>query len=244
MASSTSILGIVQARMNSGRLPGKVLMPLLDRSLVCLHVERLSRSRLISQVVVATSDSPADDVLVDHLRSQGIAFFRGSETDVLDRFAQCTNHFRADVVTRTTADCPMIDPDYADALIEYFLNEQQGQRHAAISLQRIPRGFDTEVFYASALHEAALQATDPYEREHVTPYLYRNVAPGASIQFLPSVEAGDLRLCVDEPADYEMMRELAARFGSSLAESGLDQIVDFLRDNPDIPAINASVQQR
>jgi len=244
MASSPLILGIVQARMNSDRLPGKVMMPILELPIVALHVARLKRSRRLSRVVVATTDTPADDILVDNLHSRGIEVFRGSESDVLDRFARCASHYKLEFVVRTTADCPLVDAGYVDRMIDFYLTSEGSPRHGSISLQRVPRGFDAEIFTAEALREASLQATDRYDREHVTPYLYRNVAPGASIQYFPEITAGDLRLCVDEPNDYEMVLQLASRYDGDLLEADLDSIVRFLRANPDIVAINAGVKQR
>ncbi|MEQ9489832.1 MAG: glycosyltransferase family protein [Alphaproteobacteria bacterium] len=244
MSTGPFILAIVQARMNSGRLPGKVMLPLLGRTIVGTHVHRLAHSRHITKIMVATTGSAADDDLAADLEQQGIAVFRGSENDVLDRFARCAAQYDADIVIRTTADCPLVDPAYVDRLIEFFSMAEGHPKHGSISLQRIPRGFDAEIITAPALQEAARLASDPYEREHVTPYLYRNAPAGSSIQYFPDLEGGDLRLCIDEPRDYEAICALEARFGDKLADAGLDDIVAFLRSHPDIAAINADVKQR
>jgi len=244
MNADRHILGIVQARMSSERLPGKVLMPFLGKSIIGMHVYRLSKSRHISQLVVATTDSQADDEFAATLTRQGITVFRGSEADVLDRYAKCATQFGADLVVRTTADCPLIDPNHVDRMIELFVCAEGNPRHGAISLAHVPRGFDVEICTATALKDAARVATDPYDREHVTPFLYRNVSSGSSIQYVPDISAGDFRLCIDEPRDYEMIETLGSRFGDGLGDACLESIISFLRKNPDVAEINAAVTQR
>ena len=244
VATRMKILAIVQARLNSQRLPGKVLMPVGGSTVIDLHIDRLSQTPSIDEVVVATSDSAVDDRLVDHLTDRGIPVHRGPEDDVLARFAGAVRRFGGDVVTRTTADCPLVDPVLAEALVATFLDADPRPDHMAISLERIPRGFDAEVMTAAALLAADEVAADSYSREHVTPYLYRNPDVFTSALFYPEIRADDLRLCIDEQADYDMMMALAEAYDGDIAGAGIDAIIEFLRSRPEIVAINSAVKQR
>lgn len=244
MPASKKVLAIVQARLNSERLPGKVLMPLCGDTLVGLHVARLQRASRIDQVVVATTENPIDDRLADYLSQRNIPVHRGPEDDVLARFAGAVRRFGGAVVTRTTADCPLVDPVLADRLVDTFLQPDRDVDHMAIALTCIPRGFDVEVMSAEALLAADRLATDSYSREHVTPYLYRNPDRFKSTLFRPDIDAGDLRLCIDEQSDYDMVSALAAEFDGDVAGAGAERIIAFLRARPDIAAINRQVKQR
>lgn len=244
MPASKKVLAIVQARLNSERLPGKVLMPLCGDTVVGLHVARLQRASRIDQVVVATTENQIDDRLADYLSQRNIPVHRGPEDDVLARFAGALERFGADVVSRTTADCPLVDPALADGLVDAFLQPGRDADHMAISLTCIPRGFDVEVMSAEALVAADRIATDPYAREHVTPYLYRSPDRFRSKLFHPDIDAGDLRLCIDEQADYDMVSTLAAEFDGDISHAGVEEIVAFLRARPDIAGINRQVKQR
>ena len=170
---STKVVAIIQARMGSTRLPGKVLLELAGRTMLGRVVRRVRLAGLVDEVVVATTNAPADDPIVDECRRLPVACFRGSEHDVVERYHRAAAAYRADVVVRITADCPLIDPEVTDHVIRAFL--QHRPDYASNTLHRTyPRGLDTEVFTAAALARACHEASEPYQRTHVTPYIYQH----------------------------------------------------------------------
>ncbi len=202
-------LAILQARMSSTRLPGKVLMPLAGRPMILRQIERLSRCRSLSRVIVATSTDPTDDPLHTHLASEGVEVYRGPLHDVLGRFLGCASEFglSGDIV-RLTADCPLIDPSVVDEAIE--LRKSTGADYVSNSLQRTyPRGLDVEVFPLQILEEAGRDAVDAYDREHVTPYIYRHPEVYTCRDLLQA-ERNDrhLRWTVDTPEDYAFVAKV------------------------------------
>jgi len=152
-----NVVAIIQARMGSTRLPGKVLLDLAGRTMLARVVRRVGRAALIDEVMVATADAPDDDAIVEECRRLRVPCFRGSEHDVLDRFHRAAIAHRADVVVRITADCPLIDPEVTDRVIRAFFDERPD--YASNTLRRTyPRGLDTEVMTAAALVRASREA--------------------------------------------------------------------------------------
>lgn len=167
------ILAVLQARMSSSRLPGKVMRPILGRPMIARQLERLNACETLDRIVVATSLDPSDDPLAALCEQLGAPVFRGSLEDVLGRFqGAALAHGPADHVVRLTADCPLADPAVIDACVRLHL--ARGTAYTSNTLQRTyPDGLDVEVMAAGALAAACAEAADPYEREHVTPFLYR-----------------------------------------------------------------------
>lgn len=199
---------IIQARLGSTRLPGKVLADICGQPMLARVVERVRLARTAQQVVVATTSAAHDDELARFCAAHGIECFRGDENDVLDRYFQAAKKFEATTVVRITADCPLIDPQVIDRVTEIF--QQGGVDYASNTLETTyPDGLDTEVFSFAALEQAWREATKTSEREHVTPYLrnsgkfrVRNVANDLGVSF------ADHRWTVDEPADLEFVRAI------------------------------------
>jgi len=240
------VVAISQARMTSTRLPGKVLMPAAGRPLLAHHLERLSRTPGLDAVVLATTVNATDDPVVECAQSLGVAVFRGDEQDVLGRFAGAAALAGADLVVRVTADCPLIDPALVGRLIVAF-QEDQPLDYLSIDSTRYPRGLDAEIFPRRLLDEAAANAADPAEREHVTPYIYRRpdrFRLGTALVPDAPVEPADQRWCVDEPADYELVRRLLEALVPSNPCFGWQDCCKTLRDHPDWVDINRSVRQK
>ena len=170
------ILLVAQARMQSTCLPGKVLKEINGISLLEYHVGRLRRSQLIDKLVIATSELPADDPIAQECERLGVTCIRGSEADVLDRYRKAVEATpEAEMVIRTTCDCPLIDPGLVDQLITQFQATQgDGIRYMNITSPDFPRGLDAEIFYTSDLLDAANAAKRDFEREHVTPFIREN----------------------------------------------------------------------
>ncbi|MDD4577186.1 MAG: methyltransferase domain-containing protein [Anaerolineaceae bacterium] len=207
---------IIQARLSSSRLPGKVLLEADGEPMLARVVARVRQARLVDNIVVATTSDPTDEPILHYCHEHGIACFRGDPYDVLDRFYQAALEYKADVIVRITADCPMIAPEEIERVIQTFL--ESGVDFAANRLpppfkRTTPIGMDTEVCSFEALQQAWQQAERPYQREHVMPYLYDT--PGRFkvqvVDMQPSL--GHLRFTVDTPEDLQQANQIYAAFG-------------------------------
>jgi spore coat polysaccharide biosynthesis protein SpsF len=198
--------------MTSSRLPGKVMAPVLGEPMIGRQAERLRRAKRIDKLVVATSVDSSDDPLGAYCESLGLAVFRGSLNDVLERFrGALAQHPQALAVVRLTADCPLADPALIDQVIEHHHRAGADYTSNTLGERTYPHGLDTEVIRPSALVEAADRASDPYEREHVTPYIYRRPETYrlAGVSRAPSL--AHLRWTVDFPEDLAFVRDVYAR---------------------------------
>jgi len=233
-------LAIIQARMSSTRLPGKVLKELCGQPILYHIIQRIKNVKDVGEVVVATSKNKLDDAIVEFLQAHQIPCVRGSEEDVLERFAQVAQIFDLgpeDVIVRLTADNPFVDPDICRKLLSYF--DKNPFDYAVTA--RYPLGVGTEVFTVQALQEADRYARKAYEREHVTPFMYR---PGQICGKLHSpVDYSSMRLTVDTPEDYQVAQKLYNALYCSKRDFGLPEIVDYLKNNPDVAAVNQCVHQ-
>ncbi|MFN3834967.1 MAG: cytidylyltransferase domain-containing protein [Glycocaulis sp.] len=236
---------IIQARMSSSRLPGKVLMKLGNRPMLQLVIERLQRSAKLSDIIVATSAEEADDPIVDLCADLAIPVARGARDDVLARFAGALHLTDADVIVRVTADCPLIDSALIDKALAVFEAEQPDHLSCG-SDGGYPRGINAEIVARAALELAAREAAEPFEREHVTPFLYtRPERFRLTMMEAPQeLRRPDYRITVDEPADMAMVRALVAGLGGDPLGLSLLDIVTFLDANPEIAAINGGVYQK
>jgi len=239
------ITAIVQARMGSTRLPGKVLMELCTRPLLGHVVERLHHSKRLERIVVATSASPLDDRVESFCRQEGILCYRGREDDVLDRYFMAAKSYAADPVVRVTADCPLIDPVVLDETIDAFLREKCD--YASNTIDRTyPDGLDVEVFSNKALEKAWHGARMASEREHVTPYIWKRPDQFRIYQVKAKRNLSSLRWTVDEPEDMDFAKKVYSRLyrpeDSHLCRPGkiflMDDVLRLLEENPEIQQIN------
>lgn len=203
-------VAILQARMSSSRLPGKVMKPLAGRPMVERQIERLRRCETLSRLVVATSDDPSDDVLAAFLGDIGVEIHRGPLADVLGRYVGAIEALGVSgQVVRLTADCPLADPGVIDDCVR--LQAKLGVDYCSNGRNRTyPRGLDVEVFNAEDLLTAGREATDPYDREHVTPYLYRSGARFTQGELVQARDESALRWTVDTPEDYAFVERVYA----------------------------------
>jgi len=240
------IVAIIQARMGSTRLPGKVLMPILGKPLLGHVVNRVARSKFINKVVVATSTNPEDQKIVKFCKDKGFEIFEGSESDVLDRYYQAAKLYGADFVIRITADCPLTDPFLLDKLITKFFKgnfDHMGIATGAGVLNdktnRYPQGLDASIFSFSALEKAWREAKDPVDREHVTVYIWQrpeNFKLGEPL--IPPEDYSAYRLTVDWSEDLMLVERIYKRLYEKNHFFGFEDIVRFLKENPDISRIN------
>lgn len=241
-----SRVGIVsQVRMGSTRLLGKVLLPAAGRPLLDYHVARLRRSGL--PVLLATTTAAADDVLADYAETHNLPYHRGSETDVLARYHETAVRFNLDVVVRVTSDCPLVDGLLIKEAVARYLDEGDPRVYRSNGITRtFPRGLDFEIFSAQLLAEAHARATQPYEREHVTPYLHTFLAKVGQVvlrsEECPGGDFSRFRITLDTPADYAVL--LALIENHRAAELDLPELLALLESQPEIMALNAHIEQK
>jgi spore coat polysaccharide biosynthesis protein SpsF len=234
---------IVQARMTSTRLPGKVLEDLAGRPMLARQLGRLRACRNVDELVVATTTNATDDPLVALADAEGARWFRGSEHDVLSRYAGAAREAAADVVVRVTSDCPLIDPDEVDVVIAAL---EPGIDYAAnIIERRLPQGLDTEALWRDVLERMDRIASSVPAREHVT-WFCRDERPELFVNrsVVRPYDASDLRWTVDTPDDLALVRRLYTELGLAERPRPLGEILAHVRAHPDLQAINAHVQQK
>ena len=214
MVSKTErIVGIVQARMGSTRLPGKVLADLCAQPMLLVLLNRVRRSAKLDEVVVATTDGAADDPVYDLVKSANLPCFRGSEGDLLDRYFQAAVAFQADVIVRLTGDNPLVDGQFVDMAIEAYLADQ-GCDYLDTSLsETFPTGLRAEVFTIRTLENAWSNDRDPASREHVTPYIYSQEGRFRVATVSGPGAHSSLRWTVDLPSDLAFVRQMFQHFG-------------------------------
>jgi spore coat polysaccharide biosynthesis protein SpsF len=230
---------ITQARMTSTRLPGKVLMTAGGVTMLAHHVSRLQRAGLA--VYVATTTNATDDPIVSATAELDVPVHRGSEDDVLGRFAGAIEEFGLETVVRVTSDCPLIDGAVVAEGIAAFERGADPDLYVSNTLERsYPRGFDYEVFSAAALRDAHAHAVAPAEREHVTPYLYSGRHPRRSMR--RPADASRYRVTLDTAEDLELIRRLIEDHHA--ADLDAEQIIAVLDAHPELVAINEHVEQK
>lgn len=208
------IVAIVQARMGSSRRPGKVLAPILGAPMLAHVVRRGHAAGRLDGFVVATTDRPADDAVAACAASLGVSCFRGDEADVLDRYHRAAVEHRADVVVRLTADDPFVDGPFVDDALAAFVAAGPGCAYLdTTASETFPVGMAVQVFTAGALADAAREARDPYEREHVVPYLHDRPERFGCAFVACDDDLSHVRLTVDTEADLERARRIFGHFG-------------------------------
>jgi len=236
------VVAIIQARMGSTRLPGKVLKDLGGATVLARIVNRTRRAALLDDVVVATSILPADDAITQECERLKVACFRGDEGDVLDRYYRAAQKFAADVVVRITADCPLIDWELIDATIHSGLNQKADYATNSLVLT-YPRGLDVEVFTADALERAWSAAKEEYQRIHVTPYLYETPDLFKVISIADETDHSKYRWTLDTTEDLEMIRAVYKHFGNR-DSFRWNEVLDLMENQPELADLNSHVRQK
>lgn len=242
----SEVVAIIQARMSSTRLPGKVMLDLGGKPVLSRMVERVRNAKRINRVVVATTIDPSDDPIEALCRAEGIDVFRGSLPDVLDRYYQAAMQFHADVIVRLTGDCPLIDPALIDDVVEAL--SAKGADFACNRLpppfhRTYPIGLDVEACTFAALERAWHEATEKHDREHVLPYLYEMQDRFKVVQLDYIEDLGEMRWTLDTPEDYVLLQEIIKRMENRNDFSWLD-VLDLFRQNPALAAINGGVKHK
>lgn len=247
-------VAIIQARIGSSRLPGKVLAAVESDSVLGHTVRRARAIAGVDEVVVATTTAPGDDAVIAEAARLGVAVTRGSEHDVLGRYVAAAAAHAADVVVRITSDCPLLDPAVSARVVAALhARLAAGPRadYASNTIERRdPRGLDTEAFTVDALRRADAAARAPREREHVTLYMYEHPGEFALVSVPGEVDHADQRWTVDTDADLRLVREIYARLGRRRGGAAgapafdMHDVLALIAREPWIAAINADVEQK
>ncbi|HIK32263.1 MAG TPA: glycosyltransferase family protein [Oscillatoriales cyanobacterium M4454_W2019_049] len=237
------IVIIVQARMTSTRLPGKVLKQVLGKPLLEYQIERLHRVQLADEIVIATTTKATDDPIVELCDRLSIPYFRGSEEDVLARYHGAAKAHQADVIVRVTSDCPLIDPQAIDRVIQSYIDDRYDYVSNCIE-RTYPRGMDTEVFSFKALNEAFLEATAKPDREHVTPFIHRQPDRYKLGSVLYNQNCSQHRWTVDTPEDFALIQKILESLYPQNPEFSLEDCLELFDRYPEWSKINAHIEQK
>lgn len=203
------VVCIIQARMGSTRLPGKVMLDLCGKTVLGHVIERVKRVKNIDEIVIATTTKEDDAIISEEALKYDVKVFRGSEEDVLSRYYYAAKENKSDIVVRITSDCPLIDPEITDKIIDYYLINENSYDYVSNTLERtFPRGLDTEVFNFKALENAFNEATLQRDREHVTPYIWNNPNRFSLGNYKNDVNYSHLRWTLDTEEDFHLIRKI------------------------------------
>lgn len=244
------ITAIIQARIGSTRLPGKVMMPVRNKPLLYYVINQTLHSKKIEKLIIATTELVQDNKIVDFVNSLGVEIYRGNELDVLDRYYQCAKKYGANTIVRITSDCPLIDPQLIDKCIiefekndfDYFsnINRKEGDKWI-YHLSGFPSGFAVEVLTFNALEDAWKNAKKPSEREHVTQYILNNQTLFKIGNMENFSDYSDIRLTVDHKVDFDLVKSIIEYFPENEIFN-LEKIVTFLNKNPKLKQMNSHLQ--
>jgi spore coat polysaccharide biosynthesis protein SpsF len=237
-------IAIVQARMGSTRFLGKVLEDIEGKPMLWQVINRLRHSRLLHNIVVATSVNHQDDTIEEFCKTGSICYFRGSEDDVLGRYYHAATKFEAELIVRVTSDCPLIDPNVVDRVISTYLEGKGNYDYVSNTIKRTyPRGLDTEVFSYKTLERCYKEATRGYEREHVTAYIYEHPDTFKLFNLENNKNLSHLRWTVDEEQDLRLVREIYKRLNKRNLFF-MEDILRVLEREPSLTEINRGVEQK
>lgn len=233
------ILGILQARISSTRLPGKVLKPILGKPMLFRQIERIHRSKNIDKILVATSIEKSDDIIEDFCHSNNIEYFRGNLNDVLDRYYQAAKLYHTKHVVRLTGDCPLIDPEIIDNVITYHI--KQNNDYTSNTLKpTFPDGLDVEIMRFNALEQAWTQSKLPSHREHVTRFLYTQPELFKLGNVQNVTDLSHLRWTVDDQTDFDLINEIYQSLYEKNPTFNFEDILTFLETHPKLKTLNTN----
>ncbi|QLA17971.1 aminotransferase class III-fold pyridoxal phosphate-dependent enzyme [Desulfolutivibrio sulfoxidireducens] len=237
------ILAILQARMSSTRLPGKVLKTIVGKPMLSLQIERVRRSSLLDKIIVATSTDLSDDPIEHLCHNIGVGCYRGSLDDVLDRFYKAAEKHVPDAVVRLTGDCPLADPEVIDGVISFFQGHGFDYVTNGGKTPTFPDGLDVEIFTFAALRAAWEQAVLPSEREHVTPYIKNRPDVFKTGVFMGVTDRSGMRWTVDEPSDFAFVSRIYEELYHKNPQFKTDDVINLLQEQPEIAKINTGIQR-
>ena len=241
-------VAIIQARMGSTRLPGKVMRTLCGDTVLAHVVSRVKACSLVDEIVIATTVSTSDDVIATEAEKRNVRFYRGSEENVLERYYLAAKQYSADIVIRVTSDCPLLDPSILSSMLEEFVSKQSAVvsiDYLSNSLVRTyPRGLDVEIFTFTALERAYLEATQHHEKEHVTPYIYQHPEIFTVQDYIGGVVLSSYRWTLDTEEDFRLIDEVYSALYSEGRIFKMDEIMALMEERPELKGINAHIEQK
>lgn len=238
------MIGIItQARLGSTRLPKKIFKEVKGLSLLQHQVNRVSKLNI--PLFVATTTEPADELVEKYCKEKGIKVFRGSEQNVLERFYKCAKYFGLSTIIRITSDCPLIAPELIQKGVEMFKANKQDNLYISNIIERtFPRGFDFEIFTFNLLERAYLEATEDYEKEHVTPFIWQHPKKrGTKLMHLKATEDNSrFRITLDTDDDFKLIKKLILEHNADQLSG--DEIIRVLKNNLELAKINEHIEQK
>lgn len=240
-----TIIAVIQARMGSTRLPGKVMMKIKGKSVLAHVISRVKQSKEIDDIVIATTTKADDDAIVEEANKLNVKCFRGSEDDVLSRYYYAAKENKADVVVRITSDCPLIDPHVIDETISFYKkNEYVYVANAGPNSDQrtYPRGLDTEVFSLNQLVIAYKEANEIYQREHVTPYIYES--NNNIFYYKNDIDYSKQRWTLDTFEDFKLITTIYEELYNGQHDFYLKEIMELFERKPELFNINCHVKQK
>ncbi|MTI59293.1 MAG: 3-deoxy-manno-octulosonate cytidylyltransferase [Firmicutes bacterium] len=245
------VAAIVQARMGSSRLSGKVATVIEGKSMLAHLIERLKDARLLDQLIIATSTKQIDDPVASIAAEEGVICYRGSERNVFSRYLEAGEQYDVDVIVRITGDCPLIDPVTVDGLVSNYLDSDYDYMRLNVGENGYPRGLDAEIFsYQTLLKVNKMlknesKASLEQYREHVTLYIYKHPDSFSVASYNPPENLQrNYRLCVDESADLQLITEIYERLYKKEEIIDIKKVIELLDNNPDLAGINSDVMQK
>ena len=235
------ITAIIQTRIQSARLPNKVLALIEDRSLIWYIIERLKNSKTLEQIVLAIPSSTEDRLLIKIADDSNVSAFIGDENDVLARFYNAAVKFSADPIIRITGDCPLVDPYLLDKMVEFYLENNYDYVSNTI-IPTYPDGLDIEVFSFDALSKAFTEAKLKSEREHVTPFIWKNPTTFRLHNYENTEDQSNHRWCVDEPSDLDLIRLIYSNLKPKIVFP-FKEVIKLIESNPELLKINDKIKR-
>ncbi|MDR7856912.1 glycosyltransferase family protein [Tissierella sp.] len=239
------IVAIIQARMGSTRLPGKVMKKVGDKTILEHVISRVGQSKLVDEIITATTTKVDDDAIVYETNRLGVKYYRGSEDDVLSRYYYAAKENKADIVVRITSDCPLIDPIIVDEIIELYKNNKYDlvtNAGSDLTQRTYPRGLDTEVFSFKQLEIAYNEANKKHQREHVTPYIYEN--SNNIFYYKNDIDYSKYRWTLDTEEDFELISMVYEELYKGQHDFYLKDIIELFERKPELFSINAHIEQK
>ncbi len=238
-----NILAIIQARMGSTRFPGKILKKINDKLVLDYVIERLRLSKMLNDIILATTISERDNVIEQYAIKKNVTYFRGNEEDVLSRYYYAAKKYGGDIIVRITSDCPLIDPVIVDQVIKKHI-ELKVDYTSNSTESTYPKGLDVEVFNYPVLEEAFKNATQKYEKEHVTPYILEHPQRFKllNIEAEGKFRRPDIRITLDTKEDFELISKIISNFKA--IDFSTEAIIDYINEYPKLLEINKNVKQK
>ena len=241
------VVCLVQARVGSTRLPGKILKEICGKTILHHEIDRLKKCKEIDEIVIATTDKEDDDKIVNEAKKLSVKYFRGSENDVLSRFYYSAKENNADIIVRVTSDCPCIDFEILDKMLIYFKEKYKEKQvdYLSNTIKRTyPRGYDIEIFTFSALEKSYINAEKEYEREHVTPYIYDKTNNFLKLSFENKEDYSEYRVTLDTIEDFIVIKNIFENLYYKNPYFKLNDVVQYLNNNLHIVDINKHIEQK